>query len=56
MAFLLYVVGLIVFVAGLGWLATALGVAPMYVNTGALIVLGVGLFTAAVRARTETRP
>ena len=56
MAFLLYVVGLIVFVAGLGWLATALGVAAMYVNTGALILLGVGLLTAAARTRADGAP
>ena len=56
MALLLYVVGLVVFIAGLGWLFTALGVSAAYVNTGALILLVVGLFTAFVRVRAENRP
>ena len=56
MALLLYVVGLIVFIAGLGWLATALGVGAAYVNIAALVLLVLGLFTAFARARAESRP
>ena len=55
MAFLLYFVGLIVFVAGLGWLASSLGANPAYVNVGALILLGLGLITAIARVRAENR-
>ena len=54
MAFLLYLVGLIVAVAGLGWLATSLGVNPAYVNVGALVLLGLGVVTAVARARADT--
>jgi positive regulator of sigma E activity len=55
MAFLLYFVGLIVFVAGLGWLATSLGVTAAYVNVGALALLALGLVTAVARVRAERR-
>ena len=55
MAFLLYFVGLIVFVAGLGWAATSLGVNPAYVNVGAIALLGLGLITAIARVRAENR-
>lgn len=51
MSFLLYIVGFIVFIAGLAWLATALGVSQTYILVGAAALLGIGLFTAAARAR-----
>ena len=46
MSFLLYVIGFIVFIAGLGWLATVAGVSQAYVMVGALVLLGIGIFTA----------
>ena len=55
MALLLYVVGLVVFVAGLGWLATSLGLSAAYVNVGALVLLALGLVTAFARARADAR-
>lgn len=56
MSFLLYIVGFIVFIAGLAWLATVLGVSQTYIMIGALILLGVGLFTGAVRTRAKDPP
>ena len=41
MAFLLYLVGSIVFISGLAWIATMFGVAQTWVMTGALLLLGV---------------
>jgi positive regulator of sigma E activity len=55
MAFLLYLVGLVVFVAGLGWLATALGAAQGWVALAALVLLALGIVAAIVRARMESR-
>ena len=51
MSFLLYVVGFIVFIAGFGWIATALGASQVYVLAGALLMLAVGIVTAALRSR-----
>jgi apolipoprotein N-acyltransferase len=51
MAFLLYAVGLIVFIAGLGWLFTSLGAAATWVNVGALVLLVAGLAVGLVRMR-----
>jgi hypothetical protein len=51
MSFLLYIVGFIVFVAGLGWLATLAGIAQAYVLGGALILLAIGIVTGIARAR-----
>ena len=51
MSFLLYFVGFIVFIAGLGWLATLLGLSQGVVASGALVLLAIGIFTAISRAR-----
>ena len=51
MSFLLYLVGFIVFIAGLGWLATLAGIAQTYIMAGALVLLGIGIFTAVARVR-----
>ena len=55
MAFLLYVVGLIVFVAGLGWLLTAVGLGPAIVNPLALVLLATGLVAGITRLRLGDR-
>lgn len=52
MSFLLYLVGFVVFIAGLAWLATVLGVSQTYIMIGAVILLGIGIFTAV----SATRP
>ncbi len=50
MSFLLYLVGFIVFIAGLAWLATALGISQTYIMIGAVILLGIAI-SAPRRAR-----
>ena len=55
MAFLLYIVGLIVFIAGMGWLFTSLGVGPTLVNTGALALLVAGVAFGIARLRMPDR-
>jgi hypothetical protein len=53
MSFLLYLVGFVVFIAGLGWLATVLGISQTYIMIGAVILLGIGLFTAVSATRSR---
>jgi len=55
MAFLLFAVGLVVFVSGLGWLLTSLGVAALWVNLTALAVLVGGLTAGLARLRFAAR-
>jgi len=55
MALMLYLVGLVVFVAGLGWLATSLGAAQGWVALAALVLLALGVVAAVARARVERR-
>ena len=56
MSFLLYIIGFIVFIAGLAWLATVAGVSQTYVMIGAVILLGIGIFTAVGRTRQKDPP
>ena len=56
MSFLLYMIGFIVFIAGLAWLATVAGVSQVFVTIGAVILLGVGIFTAIARMREKEPP
>ena len=56
MSFLLYLIGFIVFIAGLAWLATTVGVSQIYIMIGAVILLGIGIFSAASRTRAKDPP
>jgi hypothetical protein len=47
---LLYVIGFVVFVTGLAWLATLAGISQLYVLIGAALLFAAGVFTGAARA------
>jgi hypothetical protein len=56
MSFGLYLLGFLVFIAGLAWLLITLGLSSTYVVIGAVILLGVGIFTGATRTRAKDPP
>ena len=56
MSFLLYLVGFVVFISGLAWLATMAGISQTYIMIGATILLAIGIFTAATRTRVKEPP
>jgi hypothetical protein len=56
MSFLLYIVGFIVFIAGVAWLATVMGVSQTYIMIGAVIMLGIGILTGVSRTRSKDPP
>lgn len=56
MSFALYLIGFIVFIAGLAWLATVVGVSQTYIMVGALVLLAIGIFTAVARTREKEPP
>jgi len=51
LAFLLHFLSFVVFTSGLAWIATLIGLGQVWVLIGALLLLGLGLFTAPVRSR-----
>ena len=53
MSFLLSLLGFIVVITGLAWLATMLGIAQLYVTAGALLLFAIGLVLAVARTRAQ---
>ena len=55
MGFLLYLLGAIVLISGLAWLATLCGVAQAYVGGGALAMLGIAGVASIANARARVQ-
>ena len=53
MSFALYMIGFVIFLGGLVWGAVELGVPHIYIGIGALILLGIGIFSAVGRTRSK---
>jgi hypothetical protein len=53
MSFALYLIGFLIFLAGLAWGASVAGVPTLYIEIGALILLGIGIFSAVARTRNK---
>ncbi|MEP6722978.1 MAG: hypothetical protein ABJA77_16140 [Variovorax sp.] len=53
MSFALYMVGFLIFMAGIIWGASVAGVPTLYIGIGALIILGLGIFSAVSRTRSK---
>jgi len=56
MSFALYMIGFIVFIAGVAWACMVAGVPQLYIMIGAVILLGVGVITAVSRTRSTDPP
>ena len=53
MSFALYMLGVAVFLGGVIWGAVVAGVPNVYIGIGALIVLGIGIFSAVSKTRSK---
>lgn len=51
MSFAIYMVGYLIFLGGLAWGASVAGVPTLYIGIGALILLGIGIFSGVGRTR-----
>jgi positive regulator of sigma E activity len=56
LSFALYLIGSIVCIAGLAWLATLLGASQMYVTAAAALLLAIAIFAAASHRRALEPP
>ena len=54
MSLLLYILGVVVLVAGVAWLATLAGIAQAYVTAAALAAFAIGVVLALLRPRQPT--
>ena len=55
-SFALYVIGMVVVIAGLAWGASMAGLAPHWIAMGAIVLLGIGIVTAVSRTRQKDPP
>jgi hypothetical protein len=51
MSFGLYLLGFVIVIAGLAWGAMSMGVAPLWIGIGAVVLLGIG--SGATRTRQK---
>jgi hypothetical protein len=54
MRFLVYMIGFLILIGGLGWAAITAGAPTLYVEIGAMILLGLGIITGVTRTRSRT--
>ncbi|MEH3085331.1 MAG: hypothetical protein PGN26_02035 [Xylophilus ampelinus] len=53
MSFALYMIGFILFLGGVIWAAVVAGVPQLYIVIGAVILLGIGIFSGVGRTRSK---
>ena len=56
MSFTLYLIGLLLLVAGIAWGLSMTGLAPVYIGIASVIVLGLGIMMAVSRTRAKDPP
>lgn len=52
MRFLVYLIGFLILIGGLAWAAITAGAPVLWVEIGAVILLGLGIITGVTRTRT----
>lgn len=55
MPFAVYMIGFLVFMAGVVWAAVVVGVPQLYITFGALVLIVVGALVGLSRSRTRQR-
>ena len=53
MSFAIYLIGTLIFIAGIAWALTTMHVGQTYIMIACLILLGVGIFTGVTRTRSK---
>jgi len=53
MSFALYMLGIVVFLGGMIWGAVVVGIPHVYIGIGALVLLGIGIFSAVSKTRSK---
>ena len=56
MTFALYLIGFAIFIAGVAWGLSVLGVPHLYIMIGVVVLLGIGIFTGVTRTRSKDPP
>lgn len=56
MTFVLYLIGFVIFIAGVAWGLSVAGVPQLYIMIGIVVLLGIGIFTGVTRTRSKDPP
>jgi poly(A) polymerase Pap1 len=56
MSFALYLIGFVIFIAGVAWGLIVAGVPQLYVIIASVILLGLGILTGVTRTRAKDPP
>jgi len=56
MRFVAYIIGFLIFIAGVAWAAIEAGAPQLYVMIGSVILLGIGIIMGASRRPTHRPP
>ena len=56
MSFAIYLIGFLILVGGLAWGAFTLGVAPIFIGIGVVILIGLGIITGVTSTRRRDPP
>jgi hypothetical protein len=55
-SFNIYIIGFIVLILGLAWGAFLLGVSPIWIGVGVIVLLGLGILMGTSRTKTKDPP
>jgi hypothetical protein len=55
-SFSIYVIGFVIFVAGVAYAATLIGAPPLWIGVGVVILLGIGIMSAVSRTKRPDPP
>lgn len=53
MSFALYLLGFVIFIAGVAWGLSVMGVSTTYIGIAVVVLIGLGMFTGVTRTRTK---
>jgi hypothetical protein len=56
MSFALYIIGFLIFIAGVAWAAMVAGVPQLYIIIGVVILFGLGIVMGVSRTRAKDPP
>jgi len=55
-SFTLYLIGFIILIGGLAYGTYLLGLQPVWIGTGAVVLIGIGIITAVSKTRRRDTP
>jgi uncharacterized membrane protein len=56
MSFMLYIIGFVIFTAGVAWAMSTAGVSSLWVGITCVILLGLGILTGVSKTRSKDPP